>query len=200
MTNPFGLAPAADVDHQRRADRRPSSTGCGSLVRWAGGVVLCALLAGGLAERGAAQERSSAVADRRDDLSPWGVASGAEWFNAYPQFMPVLRRAGVGWLRGFYEWQIIQPVPGRWNFTLPDALVRTAACRRWPYRGRQRSLRGSSGGQKRADLRRSRRLFPDCQSALSDPQGHDVDRFRGSPDLEERGCQPGQEFLARAMG
>ncbi len=126
MTNPFGLAPAADVDHQRRADRRPSSTGCGSLVRWAGGVVLCALLAGGLAERGAAQERSSAVADRRDDLSPWGVASGAEWFNAYPQFMPVLRRAGVGWLRGFYEWQIIQPVPGRWNFTLPDALVRTA--------------------------------------------------------------------------
>ncbi|MDU6747972.1 MAG: glycosyl hydrolase, partial [Bradyrhizobium sp.] len=89
-------------------------------------MVLCALLAGGLAERGAAQERSSAVADRRDDLSPWGVASGAEWFNAYPQFMPVLRRAGVGWLRGFYEWQIIQPVPGRWNFTLPDALVRIA--------------------------------------------------------------------------
>jgi hypothetical protein len=40
--------------------------------------------------------------DPRDDSSPWGVASGAEWFSAYPKFNPMLRAAGVQWLRGFY--------------------------------------------------------------------------------------------------
>ncbi len=61
--------------------------------------------------------------DRRDDLSPWGVASGAEWFSAYPLFNPLLKDAGVRWLRGFYEWQTIQPKEGYWNWTLTDRLV-----------------------------------------------------------------------------
>ncbi len=64
--------------------------------------------------------------DPRDDLSPWGVASGAEWFSAYPAFNPMLKRAGVRWLRGFYEWQTIQPKQGYWNFTLPDRLIENA--------------------------------------------------------------------------
>jgi hypothetical protein len=64
--------------------------------------------------------------DPRDDLSPWGVASGAEWFSAYPVFNPMLKRAGVRWLRGFYEWQTIQPKLGYWNFTLPDRLIENA--------------------------------------------------------------------------
>jgi len=64
--------------------------------------------------------------DRRDDLSPWGVASGAEWFSAYPIFNPMLKQAGVRWLRGFYEWQVVQPKQGIWNFALPDRLVENA--------------------------------------------------------------------------
>jgi hypothetical protein len=66
------------------------------------------------------------ASDPRDDLSPWGVASGAEWFSAYPAFNPKLKEAGVRWLRGFYEWQTIQPKQGYWNFTLPDRLVENA--------------------------------------------------------------------------
>jgi len=62
----------------------------------------------------------------RDDSSPWGVASGAEWFSAYPIFNPMLKQAGVRWLRGFYEWQTIQPRQGSWNFTLPDRLLKNA--------------------------------------------------------------------------
>jgi hypothetical protein len=66
------------------------------------------------------------VSDARDDSSPWGVASGAEWFSAYPIFNPMLKQAGVRWLRGFYEWQTIQPQQGTWNFTLPDRLLSDA--------------------------------------------------------------------------
>jgi hypothetical protein len=66
------------------------------------------------------------VSDLRDNASPWGVASGAEWFSAYPIFNPMLKQAGVRWLRGFYEWQTIQPVQGAWNFTLPDRLLKDA--------------------------------------------------------------------------
>ena len=64
--------------------------------------------------------------DSREDESPWGVATGAEWLSAYPAFNPMLKRAGVHWLRAFYEWQAIQPKQGYWNFTLPDRLVENA--------------------------------------------------------------------------
>lgn len=67
-----------------------------------------------------------AATDLRDDASPWGVASGAEWLSAYPIFNPMLKQAGVRWLRGFYEWQTIQPQQGSWNFTLPDRLLKDA--------------------------------------------------------------------------
>jgi polysaccharide biosynthesis protein PslG len=71
-----------------------------------------------------------ATNDPRDDLSPWGVASGAEWFSAYPIFNPMLKQAGVRWLRGFYEWQTIEPARGHWNFALPDHLVENARTNR----------------------------------------------------------------------
>jgi hypothetical protein len=64
--------------------------------------------------------------DARDDSSPWGVASGAEWFSAFPTFNPILVGGGIRWLRGFYEWQDIQPKQGYWNWALPDRLVRNA--------------------------------------------------------------------------
>jgi hypothetical protein len=61
--------------------------------------------------------------DPRDDSSPWGVASGAEWFSDFPRFNPLLKTAGVRWLRGFYEWQIIQPKRGYFNWAVTDRLV-----------------------------------------------------------------------------
>jgi polysaccharide biosynthesis protein PslG len=66
------------------------------------------------------------TADPRDDLSPWGVASGSEWLSAYPAFNPLLRQAGVRWLRAFYEWQEVEPQQGRWNFSSSDSLVNNA--------------------------------------------------------------------------
>jgi len=64
--------------------------------------------------------------DRRADRSPWGVATGAEWLDDYPKFNPMLRQAGVRWLRGFYEWQTIQARPGEWNFAASDRLLENA--------------------------------------------------------------------------
>lgn len=80
--------------------------------------------------RAMAEDRNTAPAtatiDPRDDLSPWGAASGSEWFSAFPRFNPMLADAGVKWLRGFYEWQTIQPKEGYWNWALPDRLVANA--------------------------------------------------------------------------
>jgi polysaccharide biosynthesis protein PslG len=64
--------------------------------------------------------------DPRDNSSPWGVASGAEWFSDYPRFNPLLRAAGVRWLRGFYEWQTIQPTRGYFSWAGTDRLVANA--------------------------------------------------------------------------
>jgi len=43
-----------------------------------------------------AQSRSSAP-DPRDDASPWGIASGAEWSGEYPRFNPISPRR-LRWL------------------------------------------------------------------------------------------------------
>jgi hypothetical protein len=97
---------------------------------WRVALVLSALLfAGGPVASDAGQEaRAASITgnDPRDDLSPWGVASGAEWFSAYPLFNPKLKDAGVGWLRGFYEWQDLQPKQGYWNWAAADHLVENA--------------------------------------------------------------------------
>jgi hypothetical protein len=38
----------------------------------------------------------------------------------------MLKQAGVHWLRGFYEWNTLQPKEGYWNWTLTDRLVENA--------------------------------------------------------------------------
>ncbi len=63
---------------------------------------------------------------RQVDASPWGIASGAEWSGAYPKFNPMLRKAGVRWLRLFPEWQVIQPARDQWSWTVADAMVASA--------------------------------------------------------------------------
>lgn len=66
----------------------------------------------------------AAAADDRDDASPWGIATGAEWSGDYPRFNPLLRQAGVTWLRYHYvEWGSLQPKPGAWNWERPDAFL-----------------------------------------------------------------------------
>jgi hypothetical protein len=64
--------------------------------------------------------------DPRDEAAPWRVATGSEWLSAYPKFNPLLKGAGAGWLRAFYEWQTIQPKQGYWNWVLTDRLVKNA--------------------------------------------------------------------------
>lgn len=66
------------------------------------------------------------VEARHDDGSPWGIASGAEHAGMYPTFLPMLRDAGVTWLRYFPEWQTIQPRQGEWNWEWSDGLVAAA--------------------------------------------------------------------------
>lgn len=57
---------------------------------------------------------------------PWGMASGAEWAGDFPQFIPLLKEAGVRWFRYFPEWQSIQPRQGEWKWDYADRLVTTA--------------------------------------------------------------------------
>jgi hypothetical protein len=73
-----------------------------------------------------ARDGGAGYEDSRDDASPWGVATGAEWFGAYPKFNPLLQGAGATWLRGFYMWRGIQPKHGEWNWEKTDALVADA--------------------------------------------------------------------------
>jgi hypothetical protein len=106
---------------------------------------LCVLLvivhwtfgAGAARGAGAAVDKPSVFdrSDPRDDGSPWGVATGAEWLADYPRFNPLLQAAGVGWLRGFYEWQTIQPREGIWNWESIDRFVANAKANRLQITG-----------------------------------------------------------------
>lgn len=58
-----------------------------------------------------------------NNVGPWGIASGAEWSGEFPKFNPMLKAAGVRWLRFFPEWQSIQPHLGTWNWEPADRLV-----------------------------------------------------------------------------
>ena len=61
-----------------------------------------------------------------NNADPWGIASGAEWSGDYPKFNPLLKKAGVRWLRLFPEWQTIQPHKDEWNWKTADAMVANA--------------------------------------------------------------------------
>lgn len=63
---------------------------------------------------------------RHDDASPWGMASSSEWSSEYPRFNPLLKDAGVRWLRLFPEWHVIEPKQGAWNWKQSDALAADA--------------------------------------------------------------------------
>jgi polysaccharide biosynthesis protein PslG len=86
----------------------------------AGGLVLALTAARPATAQGPAQ------ADPRDDASPWGIASGAEWSGDYPKFNPMLHKARVRWLRLFPEWQVVQPKKGQWDWNVSDAMAADA--------------------------------------------------------------------------
>ncbi len=56
----------------------------------------------------------------------FGIAPGAETGGYFPQLFPLLKEAGVGWVRGFPEWVNIQPREGEWHFESADAWVKSA--------------------------------------------------------------------------
>jgi hypothetical protein len=67
-----------------------------------------------------------AGAQMKNDASPWGLASGAEWARDYPRFNPMLNDAGYTWLRIFDEWGWIQPSKDQWNWDKMDAKLADA--------------------------------------------------------------------------
>lgn len=93
-------------------------------------LIVCALLGG----TQPAHAESSAPGDvaangaggLRDDASPWGIASGAEWAAEYPRFNLPLQTLGVRWLRGFYPWHTMQPKEGTWIWQPTDDLMANA--------------------------------------------------------------------------
>ncbi|MGB9878094.1 MAG: hypothetical protein ACPLPS_10035, partial [bacterium] len=48
----------------------------------------------------------------------FGIATGAETLGYYNQLFPLLKEAGVKWVRIFPEWAHIQPRENEWNFSL----------------------------------------------------------------------------------
>ncbi|PZA12814.1 glycosyl hydrolase [Rhodopseudomonas palustris] len=74
---------------------------------------------------------SGATRDHSEQtISPWGVATGAEWLDDHRRFNPILAGAGVKWLRAFQEWQTVQPNRGTWNWAPSDRLIGDAAANR----------------------------------------------------------------------
>ena len=94
-------------------------TKCVGIRMLMAGAVAAGVLAGTMPVR-------AADADPRDDASPWGMGSGAEWSGEFPKFNPMLDKAGVRWLRLFPEWQTTQPRQGQWNWKAADAMVASA--------------------------------------------------------------------------
>ena len=60
-------------------------------------------------------------------LIPFGVATSASSLNNYAAWAPALSSIGVKWLRGFDDFENIEPTPGTWNWQNVDAQLNTAA-------------------------------------------------------------------------
>lgn len=83
----------------------------------------CASVTAGLLLGGVLPARSAEEVAPRDDKSPWGIASGAEWSGDYPKFNPLLKQAGIRWMRYFPEWQTLEPKRGEFDWKQADDFV-----------------------------------------------------------------------------
>ena len=50
----------------------------------------------------------------------FGICNSAEGRREHPRYFPEMRKAGVTIVRGFPEWQSLQPKQGEWNFETAD--------------------------------------------------------------------------------
>ncbi len=66
---------------------------------------------------------AAAPVDPRDDASPWGISVSAETSGEFPRFNPLLKQAGVRWLRLFPAWPSLERQPGKWDWSKADAIV-----------------------------------------------------------------------------
>jgi hypothetical protein len=57
----------------------------------------------------------------------FGICNSAEGGGDYPRYFPEMRKAGVTIVRGFPEWQSLQPKKGEWKFEHADNLLKCAA-------------------------------------------------------------------------
>jgi hypothetical protein len=60
-------------------------------------------------------------------LSPFGVASSAEYSGAFSTWAPKMAQAGATQVRIFPEWRGVQPSRGTWNWSQVDSILATAA-------------------------------------------------------------------------
>lgn len=88
---------------------------CSEALKFFAALAACLLAAGTLP--------ALAQSGSREDGSPWGIASGAEWAREYPKFNPLLDQAGIRWMRFFPEWQTLEPQHGQFNWEPADKLV-----------------------------------------------------------------------------
>ena len=84
---------------------------------------LAAALAAGLMATGSAQ---AANPDPRDDNSPWGMGSSAEWSGDSPKFNPLISQAGTRWIRLWPEWPGVEPKENEFDWKSADAKLEDA--------------------------------------------------------------------------
>ena len=119
---------------------------------------------------------SEQVMDPRTDSSPWGIASGAEWGEDYPRFNPLLRDAGITWLRYFPEWKTTQPAKGEWNWEMSDAMVANAkenGIHMTPFFGYAANWTTSDGTTRRMPLK-DNQYWRDYVTAMVDRYKADI--------------------------
>ncbi|MBC7329061.1 endo-1,4-beta-xylanase [bacterium] len=56
----------------------------------------------------------------------FAIATGAETLGYYHKLFPLLKEAGITWVRIFPEWAQIQPKEGEWDFSLADSILKSA--------------------------------------------------------------------------
>ncbi|MBN2713249.1 MAG: hypothetical protein JXR97_12585, partial [Planctomycetes bacterium] len=73
-----------------------------------------------------AQAPATTEAKPYSENGAFGFCNSAEGRKDHARYIPEMRKAGATFLRGFPEWQTMQPEKGGWNFKEADAEVKCA--------------------------------------------------------------------------
>ena len=65
--------------------------------------------------------------DTRSDASPFGFSCDNQTTYTLAGYCPQMARAGLRWLRGFPTFNVIEPAPGRFEWTTVDEFLTVAA-------------------------------------------------------------------------